>query len=81
VSAELFGECVKVLRTTKGLSVRQLARELGGSPTTVTGIEGGKIKDPRVSILLKWIDHFGMDRGSSLKIFGGEDSRTGESRE
>lgn len=69
MSAELFGKFVKVHREAYQLSVRQLAIDLDVSPTTVTNIEGGKTKDPRLSIIKKWSKRFNVDLVFLVNVF------------
>ena len=73
MSAKAFGETVKNIRLSKKLSVRGLAKELNVSPTTVTGVEGGKVKDPRISILMKWIRFFNLNHQLALELFACQD--------
>lgn len=69
LNAEAIGRRLRELRATRGLSLRQLARDTGASPSLLSQIENGKIT-PSVDTL------YGLARalGTPIAAFFGGDS-------
>lgn len=51
---ESFGEYVKLMREQRGMSGRQLAKDVGKANTTITDIENGTV--PKIELFVKLVD-------------------------
>ncbi|MBU0755674.1 MAG: PTS sugar transporter subunit IIA [Planctomycetes bacterium] len=65
-----FGIILRTLRTTAGLSLRELARDLEVSPTYLSLIETGKSPPPVEDKILRIEDRLGVPPGSLLSFTG-----------
>jgi transcriptional regulator with XRE-family HTH domain len=51
---ESFGEYVKLMREQRGMSGRQLAKNVGKANTTITDIENGTV--PKIELFVKLVE-------------------------
>jgi transcriptional regulator with XRE-family HTH domain len=67
---ETLGGLFKLMRESKGLSMRDVAKELGISPTTVCDIETGnrKGKNPTAKTLIAFCDLYELPIGPILEL-------------
>ena len=65
---DLFGDVLKKCRSKRRLSVREAARQLKVSPTTITNLEGGKTPDPKASMIWKMSEFYDLDAGFMLRL-------------
>lgn len=63
------GEVIRYHRGRAGMTQEELAEKAGVSPTTVVGMEGGRIRRPRTGTLEKLAVALGIDFG---ELRGGE---------
>lgn len=63
-----FGKVVRTLRTTKGLSLREMARDLDLSPTYLSLIENGKIPPPVEEKVHKLEGRLGVPEGYLMRF-------------
>jgi transcriptional regulator with XRE-family HTH domain len=61
------GKYLAHLRKQQGLSLRQLAAKAHVHYVTVYNVEHGLIADPRVSILIRLADAFGIELTTMLR--------------
>ena len=62
----LFGSTLKICRKEWSLSIREAARQMEVSPTTITNLENGKTPDPRASMILKVCSFYDLEPGLML---------------
>lgn len=55
-----FGEYLKYLRELRGLSITQLAKLSGVSPSYISRIENGGRRPPKPDIIQKMVPHLGI---------------------
>lgn len=73
-----FGKVLRTLRTTAGLSLRELARDLEVSPTYLSLIENDKSPPPIEEKIYRLEGRLGVPRGSLLSFTDRHSQRVGE---
>ena len=56
-----FGRLVRTLRTTRGLTMEEIATRIGSAKGYISGIEGGKVPPPSVKVIRKYAKALGQD--------------------
>ncbi|MCL1880438.1 MAG: helix-turn-helix transcriptional regulator [Actinomycetia bacterium] len=64
---EPINRTLKMLRITEDMSIRELARQVGLSPSYISDIETGRRK-PTLSVLEKYGWHFGVSSADLLYL-------------
>lgn len=63
-----IGEYIKRKREEKGLSLREVSRELGEYASMLSRLEQGQVQEPRFSLIVGLVDVVGLDIMELVKI-------------
>ncbi len=63
----VFGKYMRAVRKAKGISIRELAKKLGKTPTYISDIEKGNNKPPEKELLEKIIQELKLDHNPDIR--------------
>ena len=61
-----FGDLLKEIRASAGMNIAEAAQLIGYDRARWSRVEMGKAPPPKMEILYKWLDAFGIARNSEL---------------